>query len=291
MPATLLLTLLLTHAAPASPAKPARAATYAAAGETHLRRATGSPPHLLDELQSAHDGFDSAYLVDGGTVYLCRALAVADLALRTATFSDEQERISWEETRLDDLDRLQQDAATTGRPNCRFDASGQPSRPRVALLADSEPSPLQATPTPPPPPLPRVDKEPPPGPTTAQKRRTRTHTIAGAVVTSAGIGLLGGLAGVIAVEHQRLTEMRRLINLAEAENRNLDSAESTRFNEISADLLRGRGVAIGVGVASVVTLTTGVALLATRKQPRTRSYALYPYGGLQGAGAVLRLRF
>jgi hypothetical protein len=50
-------------------------------------------------------------------------------------------------------------------------------------------------------------------------------------------------------------------------------------------------VAIGVGVAGLVSLGTGVALLATRKKTRSRTYALQPYGGPQGAGAVLRLRF
>ena len=289
MPATLLLTLLLTHAAPATPAKPPPAATYAAAGETHLQRATSSAAHPLDALQSAHDSFDSAYLVDGATGYLCRALAVADLALRTAKFADAQERLSWEETRRDDLERLQQDAATTGRPNCRYEATGEPSRPRVALIDASEPAPAPPPTTPTPPPN-TLDK-PPPGPNTTQLRRTRAHTIAGAVFTSAGVGLLGGFVGVIALEVQRIAELRQISRTADAEARRLTVDEKQRTDELRSDIDKGRHAAIGVGLAGLVTLGTGVALLATRKTTRQRSYALHPYGGARGAGMVFQLKF
>ena len=47
-----------------------------------------------------------------------------------------------------------------------------------------------------------------------------------------------------------------------------------------------------LGVAGLVSLGTGVALLVTRKKsPGGRKYAIQPYGGPLGAGAVLRLGF
>src|SRR5690606_318956 len=70
--------------------------------------------------------------------YLCRALAAAELALHTATFTTKQERLSWEELRRDDLTRLREDAAENERANCRYDASGKPSPPRVAMLTDAD---------------------------------------------------------------------------------------------------------------------------------------------------------
>jgi len=74
-----------------------QAESFAAAADAHLKLATTSAERPLDEFHNAHTKFDAAFLVDGATVYLCRALAVADLALRSATFTDEQERVSWEE--------------------------------------------------------------------------------------------------------------------------------------------------------------------------------------------------
>lgn len=278
-----ILPLIFAVVAPAEQAEvPQDAATYAAAGEEHLKRATTSTENQLDEFQSAHTNFDSAYLVDGATKYLCRALDVADLTLRAATFADEQERGFWQETRQDDLDRLQQDAAETGRANCRFDAPDKP--PRVALLdADTPPALAPTTSA-----LHAADKGFPPS---IAERRSRAQTGVGAVFTGAGIGLLGVLAGVLELERQRAGEVRGVIDAAKAEHRGYTPAEERRYFDLRDDLIRGRDVAIGVGVAGLVSLGTGVALLATRKKTRSRTYALQPYGGPQGAGAVLRLRF
>ncbi len=278
-----ILPLILAVVAPADqPEVPQDAATFAAAGEEHLKRATTTTDNQLDDFQDAHTSFDSAYLVDGATKYLCRALAVADLTLRSATFTDEQERGFWQETRQDDLDRLRQDAAETGRANCRFDATGK--QPRVALLdADTPPSTLS--------PARKSMPAPLVGPSRTELRRSRAQTGFGAVFAGAGVGLLGILAGVLELERQRAGEVRGIIEAAKAEHRGYTPAEELRYLDLRDDLLRGRDVAIGVGVAGLVSLGTGVALLATRKKTRSRSYALAPYGGPQGAGAVLRLRF
>ena len=284
MPALVLLTLLLTQ-----PAAPPQAASFAAAGETHLKRATTTTARPLDEYQSAHTNFDSAYLVDGSTVYLCRALAVADLALRTVTFSDDQERLFWEETRRDDLERLQHDAATTGRANCRFDPTGKPAAPKVALAPHTD---LPARPVSPATPthMGAIDHTPP-LPSPEQRKRYRTHTIAGAVLTAAGIGLTGAVTGLAVVMVQRRDEMKGLNRLAYNEGREFTGEENRRFLDMAEDYVRGRGAAIGVSVAAVASLSSGIALLATRKRADPRSYAFHPYGGAQGVGAVLRLRF
>ena len=92
----------------------------------------------------------------------------------------------------------------------------------------------------------------------------------GAVFTGAGIGMLGILAGVLELERQRAVEVRGIIEAAKAEQRGYTPAEERRYFDLRDDLLRGRDAAIGVGVAGLVSLGTGVALLATRKKTRSR---------------------
>ena len=289
MLATVYLFLLLSEPAASETSEVAQAEALAAAGEVHLTRATAAEDPL-GELDNAHAKFDSAFLVDGATPYLCRALAVADLALRTATFVDEQERLYWEETRRDDLDRLRDDAAQTGRANCRFDAKGKPAPTRVALLEADDPPvnlPLSVPLVSPPSSARRGHPER----SRQEVHRARAHTAMGSIFTGAGLGMLATLAGVLELERQRAGELRGLIQTAKAEDRGFTPTEERRYYDLGNDLLRGRDVAIGVGVAGLVSLGTGVALLATRKKTRSRTYALQPYGGPQGAGAVLRLRF
>ena len=290
MLAIVFLSLLLSEPPVGATTEVSQAETFAAAADAHLKLAT-SAERPLDELHNAHTKFDAAFLVDGATVYLCRALAVADLALQTATFTDEQERLSWEETRRDDLDRLRDDAAETGRANCRYDAKGKP---RVVLLAADDPPPNMALTADDPPADPAFSTPlaaPAVVPSRRQVHRARAHTAMGAVFTGAGIGMLGILAGVLQLERQRAGEIRGIIDAAKAEQRGYTPAEERRYFDLRDDLLRGRDVASGVGVAGLVSLGTGVALLATRKKTRSRTYALQPYGGPHGAGAVLRLRF
>ncbi len=295
MLAIVFLSLVLSEPPIGTTTDVSEAEAFAAAADAHLKLATTSAERPLDEFHNAHTKFDAAFLVDGATVYLCRALAVANLALETATFTDEQERLSWEETRRDDLDRLRDDAAETGRANCRYDAKGKP---RVVLLAADDPPANLALAADDPPADPTHLAAPPAAvrraltvPSRRQVHRARAHTAMGAVFTGAGIGMLGILAGVLQLERQRAGEIRGIIEAAKAEHRGYTPAEEGRYFDLRDDLLRGRDVAIGVGVAGLVSLGTGVALLATRKKTRSRTYALQPYGGRQGAGVVLRLRF
>ncbi len=308
MLAIVFLSLLLSEPPVGAATKVLEAETFAAAAEAHLKLATTSAKRPLDEFHNAHTKFDAAFLVDEVTKYLCSALGVADLALRTATFTDEQERLSWEETQRDDLDRLRDEAAETGVANCRYDEKGKP---RLVLLAADDPLPNPALAADDPTANLALSTDDPTStpalstplatpaavhralmvPSRRQIHRARAHTAMGAIFTGAGIGMLGILAGVLQLERQRVGEVRGIIDAAKAENRGYTAAEERRYFELRDDLLRGRDVAIGVGVAGLVSLGAGVALLATRKKTRSRTYALQPYTGPQGTGAVLRLRF
>jgi hypothetical protein len=274
-----ILALPLLLLAPATPT----AADLAAEGEAYLRTAaTADRP--LDVLVDAHASFDSAYLVGHDARHLCRALDVAELALRSETFADEEERRAWGETRDEDLDRLRHDAATTGRGNCRF--AGTPAAPRVSMIDPDGALPRV--------PEPAEQEDPATPPSRAGRgdaRRWRAHTAAGTVLTTAGLGLLGALTGVLVLERRWISEMRGLVGTAQAEGRPFTVDEHRRFGELRDDVFRGADVAIGVGVAGLVTLGTGVALLATRKKAWTRGFSFQPYGGPLGAGAVLRLKF
>lgn len=284
-----ILFLPLLLAPPDSPS----AAELAAEGEAFFEAAeTAARP--LDVLLSAHTSFDSAYLGGHDPSHLCRALDVTGLALKLPTLTDDQERKFWEETQRDDLDRLRQDAEETKRDNCRF-AGARPAAPRLALIDPDGPPAVRRTEA-----TSHAGEEStgsamPPrwqaNPGQVELRRQRAHTAAGAVLTTAGLGLFGVLAGVLTLERQRIDEMRGLVDTAKAEGRLFTVEEDRRFGALKGDVFRGANAAIGVGAAGLVTLGTGVALLATRKKSRPRAYAVQPYGGPQGAGAVLRLNF
>ncbi|MBZ5709632.1 hypothetical protein [Nannocystis pusilla] len=305
-----LFSVFLLGPADAPASDTAQVAALVAAGEAHLRRAMDADDHPPDEFEGAHKNFEAAYLAAQDPQYLCRALAAAELALLSVKFSDDQERLSWEELRLEDLNRLQEDAREKKRANCRFDAEGNRPPPRVAILDDADlpepdvPSagapPAHASTTPTSPTNSSstsgalaASASEPPKPNQATTRSVRAKTVSGSIFTAAGIGLLAGSAAVVGFGVlQRGWEMEELVGSANAEQRKFTPAEYGRFNELRAELLHGRDVAIGVGVAGLVSLGTGIALLVTRKKaPRARGYALHPYGGPRGAGAVLRLAF
>lgn len=314
-----LCSLLLFGPSDAAAGDATQTAAFVTAGEAHLRRAMDDKDHPLGEFEGAHKNFETAYLVAEDSQYLCRALAAAELALLSATFSDEQERLSWEEVRREDLNQLREDAKEKQRANCRFDAEGKPPPPRVVVLSDADlPEPNSSTPatdaTSASSTAPTASAAPAttrltsprstsamltartselPMPIPAPARTVRAKTVSGSIFTAAGIGLLAGSAAVVGFEVlQSGWEMDRLVGTAMAEHRKFTPAEYGRFNELKADLLHGRDAAIGVGVAGLVSLGTGIALLVTRKKaPRSRAYAFHPYGGPQGAGAVLRLKF
>lgn len=288
MLATALLPIILAVPASTSPegTPQQQAEIYAAAGEGHLRRAATPGEQQLDEFEEAHKNFDLAYLTAADARHLCRALFAAEVALSTANFTDDQARLSWEEVRRDDLDRLRMDAAETRRSNCRFDAKGGPRPPRLVVMDDADFS-LMA----------------PPGTSTSaggdqevdragampMQRRWNAQTAAGALFTGAGVGLVGVLAGAIGLRVRQAEAMRDIFDDARATG-SLSDADRSRADAIKADGIQTRSVAIGVGVAGAVSLATGVALLVTRKKV-TRPVALLPYGGLLGGGAMLRMRF
>ena len=286
MLAIVLLPVMFLAPAELSPHDQAR--TYAAAAEAHLERAAVPGDQQLDEFDGAHKNFDLAYLTADDTRHLCRALQVAELALATVTFTDPQAKLSWEEVQRDDLERLRKQAAATERANCRYDAQGQPQRPRVAVLTDADFPPPAAPPASSP-----ADTERPAierlAPTSTQGRRWKAQTAAGAIFTGAGVGLVGVLAGALGLRGRYAEELRGIANNADVTG-DLAAPDRDRAARIIADSIQARNVAIGVGVAGAVSLATGVALLVTRKKlPRT--VALMPYAGPLGGGAVLRLRF
>ncbi len=263
-----------------------QARVYAAAGEAHLERAATPGEQQLDEYDEAHKNFDLAYLTGDDARHLCRALFAAEVALSTAKFTDDQARLSWEEVRRDDLERLRKDAAEHRRSNCRFDIKGEPQPPRLAVMDDAEFSLMVPPTTPSDGDRARVD---PVGPTPTQRRRWNAQTAAGALFTGAGAGLIGVLAGAIGVQVRQTEALRDIFDEAKAKGSLSDEARH-RASAIKEDGLQARSMAIGVGVAGAVSLVTGVALLATRKKA-TRPVALLPYGGLLGGGALLRMRF
>jgi hypothetical protein len=280
--------LLVAPPAASSESEPKRqAAVYAAVAEDHLRRAASPGDQQLDEFEEAHKNFDLAFLTADDALHLCRALLTAELALSTARFAEDQARISWEEIRRDDLDRLRKRAATTGVANCRYDATGTPLRPRVAVLEDADFPPAAASPS-----MevkdvrPRLDLS---EPTPVERRRWQARTAAGGLLTGAGVGLAGVLAAMIGLRVRQAQELRDIFDNARAIG-DLSDADRQRAETIRADSIQTRNVAIGAGIAGAASLATGIALLATRK-PTSRGVALVPYGGLLGGGAVLRLRF
>jgi len=268
-------------AAPASTPPPSEAERYADIGEGHLERAATPGERQLGEFDEAHKNFDLAYLTGDDAQHLCRALFAAEVALATVNFTDDQARISWEEVRRDDLDRLQKNAAGAGRSNCRFDAKGEPQRPRLAAMDDAEFLRMTSPGTPS-----SGDRLPI---AASPRRRWNAQTAAGALFTGMGVGLVGVLAGVIGTKVRQAEVMRDIFDDATATGI-LSDADRRRAEAIKADAIEARSVAIGLGVAGAVSLVTGVALLATRRKA-TRPVALLPYGGPIGGGAVLRMRF
>lgn len=281
--------LALLLRAPVDEAALSQAEAHGFAGDAYVKRATTTAARPLDDLQKAHTAYDSAYMIADATLYLCRAADVADLALRTAGFADEHERRSWEDTRADDLERLREHALATGRANCRYAATGQPAPPQAPPVTDDPARPPAQTLTAAAPP----SLAPPRRPATdrAQLHRSRAHTAMGAVLTGAGLGMLGAVAGVLDLRRQRADDMRVLITTVETEGRLFSPTETQRYFHLVDELHRNKAAAIGVGVVGAVSFSAGVALLATRKHTRARSYALRPYGGPHGVGATLRLRF
>ena len=83
--------------------------------------------------------------------------------------------------------------------------------------------------------------------------------------------------------------MRAIFDRARAAGE-LSDLDRGRAEDLRADSVQTRNVAIGVGLTGAATLATGITLLATGKRA-ARRFAVLPHGGPFGGGAALRLRF
>ena len=260
---------------------------FAKAGDAYVKLAELPGVSRRSELDKAHTNYDSAYLATQDPSRLCWALALAERVVREGEFNDADQASYWRDTVDDDLRRLQADARTTQWANCPIDKTGAPRALIVATLTDDDfdDEPASATQRE----TVHVDQQP--RPLTPAARRWRAQTTSGAVLTGLGMGFVGALAGVLELQSQHASAMRRMAAAARAEGRvTFTDSEVQGFNDLRGGGLELRHAAIGVGVAGALSLSAGVALLATRKKA-SRRVALQPHGGPLGGGAVLRIRF
>lgn len=262
-------------------------AMFGDAGDAYVKLAEMPGVNRRSELDRAHTNYDSAYLATQNPSRLCWALKIAERVVHEGEFNDEEQASYWRDTVDDDLRRLQADARTTRRANCRFDKSGSPRALVVASLTDDDfaerPAPTMPSET--------VQADPRQRAGAPAARRWRAQTASGAVLTGLGMGFIGALAGVLELQAQHASAMRRMSAVVKAEGRDtFTDGEWQTFNALRHDGLQLRNAAIGVGVAGVLSLSAGVALLATRKR-MSRKLDLQPHAGPLGGGAVLRVRF
>lgn len=261
-------------------------AMFGDAGDAYVKLAEMPGVNRRSELDRAHTNYDSAYLATQNPSRLCWALKVAERVVREGEFRDEDQASYWRDTVDDDLRRLQADARSTQRANCRFDKSGSPRALVVATLTDDDFAEQPASTT-----RGETPVDPQPRPRTPAAGRWRAQTASGAVLTGLGLGFVGALAGVLELQAQHASAMRRMSAAVKAEGRDtFTDGEWQQFNALRHDGLQLRNAAIGVGVAGVLSLSAGVALLATRKR-MSRKFDLQPHAGPLGGGAVLRVRF
>lgn len=261
---------------------------FTEAGNAYVKLADLPGVDRRRALDSAHMSYDSAYLTTRSPSRLCWALRVAERVVHEGGFRDADQASYWQDTVADDLRRLEADARATGRANCRFEATGAPRALVVTVLTDDDfagqdPSPHQAD----------TAATANAGRTRVRSpatRRWRAQTAAGGLLTGTGIGFAVILAGVLEVQAQHARALRRMTATVRTAGRGFTEDEWQVYNTIRDDGLKVRAVAIGVGVAGAVTLSAGVALLATRGLV-SRKFALLPHAGPLGGGATLRLRF
>ncbi len=111
----------------------------------------------------------------------------------------------------------------------------------------------------------------------------------GATFTGLGLGFIGVMVGALSVQAQQAEAMRAIFDRARTAGE-LSDVDRGRADDLLADSIQTRHVAIGVGIAGAATLATGITLLATRKLA-ARRFAVLPHGGPFGGGATVRLRF
>ena len=234
---------------------------FGEAGDAYVKLAEMPGVNRRSELDKAHANYDSAYLATQNPSPLCWALKIAEGVVRAGDFTDEDQASYWRDTLEDDLRRLQADARTTQRANCRFDKSGSPRALVVATLTDADfaeqpASAAQGEPV-------QVDQQP--HSATPAARRWRAQTPSGAVLTGLGLGLVGGLAGVLEAQAQHASAMRRMSAAARAEGRTaFTEGEWREFNALHDDGIQLRNAAIGA------LRTAGVTNIAAANRHHAR---------------------
>jgi hypothetical protein len=254
-------------------------------GDAYVKLAEMPGVNRRSELDKAHTNYDSAYLATQNPSRLCWALRIAEQVVREGEFNDADQASYWRDTVDDDLRRLQADARTNpaGQLPLRQE---RVARARPRRHADRRRL-RRAGP----------DRRPgrdPPGSIAPPPDR---NDGAGAAQTASG-AVLGPRAGVgrrirgcARVQAQHARAMRRMTARRRPRARDFTDASGSNFNNIRDDGRQLRNAAIGVGVAGVITLSAGVALLATRKR-RAASSPSNPTAARLGAersfGALLR---
>lgn len=256
------------------------AGEFVAAADIYRQLADLDDSGRIDALDRARSNYDAAYLTTRSPRYLCWALGVAEHAVAAGGFIDEQEALSWRDNAEEDLARLQADARTTRRANCRFDAAGLPWRPAIAMLADTD----FVGPTP----APAAAEPPAPRPTLARSRRA--PVILGATCLGLGAGAIAVLALGLGHHRAGVTAMRDMLAATSAQHREFTADEWARYESLHAGVRVSRDLALGSGVAAAIATASGVALLflgsGTRDRAPVRAH-LTPLG----PGAALRLNF
>lgn len=319
-----MLALFLVLLAPDSVTLRAAADAHEASGQ-HLAAATAyldladaaglTAADRVGVLGRAHDNLYAAWLsAPDHTQHLCRALTLAESVVRDARFRDEHQRLYWVDTVALDRKGLRDGAMKFARPNCRFDAAGQPlargrSRPAVAerspkdarrttpaqpVLLDpptSDPAdePLLAVRTAPSSPgreRPRDATLPPPAP---ERLARPEHPARPALPSGGGLLIAGGLslgaatvfgalAGWSVVRHEELE--RRIDQVrSTAQAQGYTAPEVTALRDaLGADADRIRNISLSTAIVAGATATVGAVLIGVgaRRRGVARRFALTP---------------
>lgn len=244
---------------------------YEEAASTYVR--LSSLPGVDEDaaLHQAHLNLELAHARSSGPALLCRAVALARNRLARTTVD---RRKAWEETLTDDLAELVRLGGNSACPTT------SPEPPEM-LEADPPATTSPRLDLPQPTPLPAA---PPPH---AVERQHRARTAAGATLTGMGIAFAGLMGGALIVFERGLGALHDAGRVPDGYVYPEDQQAALR--RLHADTQLAQGTALGLGLASAVTLATGIGLLASRR--RLRALALLPSAARLGGGLTLRLRF
>jgi hypothetical protein len=226
-------------------------------------------------LDAAHFQYDSAYLHSGDPTSLCRALEVAERFLDQGLPRDAGQTAYRQSVRDDDLARLQRDATTSKRPNCRFHGDGTP-RPEIPRLDARELSPVPV----PSGPISTPPRRAPLAP--RESRRWRVRVAVGATTFGLGVVAAAAFGGALLQYRQELAAMRAFDPIDD-----LPPDDLRRLDAHRAAARTARGAAMGLATVGVVAFAVGIPVLATRG-PR---FTLHPHVTPRAAGLLLHLRF